>query len=210
MTTEKILTLMNDVKGGKINIDEAIAEIKKAIAEELCKKSGKNKILSSAKKILKNAESRYPFLRYAYVVDGKQYISDSYRVVEFSAPLPLEEVPKEFENKYPIQCFRDILNKAEKTGDLILPNVARLEIEIKARKKETNNNKLRTLYEFKPGKYVDALSLVEVVNCFEEKPEIEFKNSFMYFLSKNTRAALCPVRASNPVKVPIIKPEDLV
>lgn len=161
--SEKPEMIVNDVRAnnGKINssldcmpeyhIASVIYELETEIAKEACKKSGKTKLLSACKNVLKSASEAKPFFKNAFYVNnnGKMYqcFLDGYRLIALTENsflnLQTSSPEETIVNGSDKLCI-DLINQVntDYSESLKLPDINELKTEIR-RIKATHKAELK-------------------------------------------------------------------
>jgi hypothetical protein len=193
------------IQGGKFIADtmpvilgQLIHDLKEDIYADEAKKTGKSAALRVARKMLKNGGKVREALGYAPIIDGKQYICDSFSIVELNNPLPLPELPTHLEY---IDAKR-ILQKPNGAIDIELPDVAKLRAYIKINKADVTKQGVKgnILYDFgDPLPVVDASLLLNMLVLLPDAkasvtPREKFNPNGIYFEGESGRGMLLPIR----------------
>jgi hypothetical protein len=193
------------IQGGKFIADtmpvilgQLIHDLKEDIYADEAKKTGKSAALRVARKMLKNGGKVREALGYAPIIDGKQYICDSFSIVELNNPLPLPELPTHLEY---IDAKR-ILQKPNGAIDIELPDAAKLRAYIKINKADFTKQdaKGNIFYDFgDPLPVVDALFLLNMLELLPDAtaavtPREKSNLNGIYFEGESGRGMLLPIR----------------
>lgn len=193
------------IQGGKFIVDtmpiilgQLIHDLKEDIYADEAKKTGNSAALRIARKMLKNGGKVREVLGYAPVIDGKQYICDSFSIVELNNPLPLPELPTHLEY---IDAKR-ILQKPNGAIDIELPDAAKLRAYIKINKADFTKQdaKGNIFYDFgNPLPVVDASFLLNMLELLPDAkaavtPREKSNLNGIYFEGESGRGMLLPIR----------------
>ena len=173
--------------------------------------------LASAKRILKTAADIYidKPLKYAPIIDGKQYLCDGFRLAELTEHLPLPNIPQENIERYP--DMQQIIRKRRDMIELKLPTKAQLKEFIKTtRANKTNNNSQYTgvIYDFgfnypqvNASYLLDMMELLPNMTAYcvpcQDKSGVTLNS--IYLENHNSKGLLLPVRPDE--KNPRVKTE---
>ena len=184
-----------------------IEEVKTELRMETAKSSGKGNIQKLVESIFKNAKgSSYgERLQFAHTCeDGNQYVTDGYRILKFSNPIPLPEATKDLkmnlDRTYKVCCAPTI----ESPQSLEMPDIVGLKAFIKLKKAK----KEKPVFDFGFGlPMVDACFLLSIMEAFPSakvkcstKFEMVTGKNFSVLLWENENgdaAALLPLNPKN-------------
>ena len=161
-----------------IQLANLVLDLQNDLRTEEAKKSGKNKALAAAKRILKHSAKYSPkeVTHYAQEYDdGTQCVMDGYHAVKFAAKnkLPLEPMPESIRkcnNLFPIdECI-----PRNNNYEVELPSISDLKSYIKIKKAENKviksfNSRTAVAYDFGEGlPLVNAEYLLDIMECLPE------------------------------------------
>ena len=140
MTNERLIAILERVLEGYVStteIEEVIATLRQEVAAKNAKSAGKQDLYKAMIAVIKSAKKHYPHtegLHGAWIVDGKQYVSNGYMLIENSGtPLDLPTLSDDVKpiNVHPIIKERE---KKECPDVLDCPTIAELKSGIKEQK----------------------------------------------------------------------------
>lgn len=197
-----------DIDSLPIQLANLVLDLQNDLRTEEAKKSGRNKALAAAKRILKNSVKHSPKEVTHYVQeydDGTQCVMDAYRAVKFSAKnkLPLEPMPESIRkcnNLYPIDKCIPRNNNYE----VELPSISDLKSYIKIKKAEKKvfkspNCRTVVMYDFGEGlPLVDAEYLLDIMECLPGARSYlngdNKERANIYFTDGENEGVLCPCK----------------
>lgn len=161
-----------------IQLANLVLDLQNDLRTEEAKKSGKNKALAAAKRILKHSAKYSPkeVTHYAQEYDdGTQCVMDGYHAVKFAAKnkLPLEPMPESIRKSndlFPIDGCIPRNNNYE----VELPSISDLKSHIKISKAENkavkySSGRTGVMYDFGDGlPLVNAEYLLDIMECLPE------------------------------------------
>jgi hypothetical protein len=173
--------------------------------------------LAAAKRILKTAANIYidKPLKYAPIIDGKQYLCDGFRLAELTEHLPLPSIPKDKISHYP--DMQKIIKKSHDMVVLKLPTKTKLKAFIKISKANKINNDSQytgVIYDFgfnypqvNASYLLDMMELLPNMTayCVPCKDKSGVNLNSIYLENHNSRGLLLPVRPDE--KIPRAKTE---
>lgn len=141
MQNERLIVILERVLEGYYipiaELEEVIATLREEIAAKNAKAAGKQDLYKAMMTVIKSAKKHYPYkeeLQGAWIVDGKQYVSNGYMLIENSGtPLDLPTLPN---NVKPMNVQSVIKARVEKEYPdvLVCPTIAELKSGIKEQK----------------------------------------------------------------------------
>ena len=154
-------------------ISNLYLELKDEITRTEAKATGNTKRLQAAKRILKKGgESRTAF-EFAYIKDGKQYLTDGYRLAVLKNHLPLPPVPKD-EMYFDVSAFDRMIN-IDNYKIIDTPDINKLQAYIKIQKA---NGIKHIVYSFgEEFTTVDANYLLDMITIIPNA-EIHFTSKY--------------------------------
>ena len=202
MTNEKMLTYANKLKTSEyVNTDgiaflnKLIAELEADIRKAEAKKTNKTDIFKTCNAIIKYAKKKRKdmiALHGAWVDDGFQFVSDSYRIIRMYPPIPLEKIEP---NCTPINAKQLFKMVNEYTEKIKIPSVVELKEFIAIEKTKGNKTPKYDLGENKP--LVNAKFLLEIAQGGNFKYYIIPNNlSMIYFTNADStiEGFICCIR----------------
>lgn len=165
MQNERLIVILERVLEGYVStteIEEVIATLRQEVAAKNAKSAGKQDLYKAMMAVIKSAKKHYPHtegLHGAWIVDGKQYVSNGYMLIENSGtPLDLPTLSDDVKtiNVQPIIKERE---EKECPDVLSCPTIAELKSGIKEQKAlvKCKYDRLRGVrYHFGGGHVADA------------------------------------------------------
>ena len=196
-----------DIDSLPIQLANLVLDLQNDLRTEEAKKSGRNKALAAAKRILKNSVKYSPKEVTHYTQeydDGTQCVMDGYHAVKFAAKnkLPLEPMPesvRKYNDLYPIDRSIPRNNNYE----VELPSISDLKSYIKIKKAEkrgikSSNDRTAVMYDFGEGlPLVKAEYLLDIMECLPEARAYLNGNckdkGAIYFTDGENEGVLMPV-----------------
>ena len=140
MQNERLIAILERVLEGYVStteIEEVVATLRQEVAAKNAKSAGKQDLYKAMMAVIKSAKKHYPHtegLHGAWIVDGKQYVSNGYILIENSGT-PLD-LPTLFDDVKPIDVQPIIKARAEKEYPdvLVCPTIAELKSGIREQK----------------------------------------------------------------------------
>ena len=190
-----------------IQLANLVLDLQNDLRAEEAKKSGKNKALTAAKRILKNSVKYSPkeVTHYAQEYDdGTQCVMDNFHAVKFAAKnkLPLEPMPESVRKSndlFPIDQSIPRKNNYK----VELPSVSDLKSHIKISKAENkavkySSGRTGVMYDFGEGlPLVKAEYLLDIMECLPEARAYLNGNckdkGAIYFTDGENEGVLMPV-----------------
>ena len=190
-----------------IQLANLVLDLQNDLRAEEAKKSGKNKALAAAKRILKNSVKYSPkeVTHYAQEYDdGTQCVMDNFHAVKFAAKnkLPLEPMPESIRKSndlFPIDQSIPRKNNYK----VELPSVSDLKSHIKISKAENkavkySSGRTGVMYDFGEGlPLVKAEYLLDIMECLPEARAYLNGNckdkGAIYFTDGENEGVLMPV-----------------
>lgn len=202
MTNEKMLTYANELKTSEyVNTDgiaflnKLIAELEADIRKTEAKKTNKTDIFKTCNAIIKYAKKDRKHiiaLHGAWVDNGYQFVSDSYRIIRMKTHIPLETIKP---NCTPINAKEFFKIANEYSEEIEIPSVAELKEFITIEKTRGNKTPKYDLGENKP--LVNAKFLLEIAQGGNFKYYIIPNNlNIIYFTNadKTIDGFICCIR----------------
>lgn len=140
MQNERLIAILERVLEGYVStteIEEVIATLRQEVAAKNAKSAGKQDLYKAMMAVIKSAKKHHPYkeeLQGAWIVDGKQYVSNGYMLIENSGtPLDLPTLP---DDAKPMNVQPIIKARAGKEypDTLVCPTIAELKSGIKEQK----------------------------------------------------------------------------
>lgn len=140
MQNEKLIAILEQVLEGYVStteIEEVIATLRQEVAAKNAKSAGKQDLYKAMMAVIKSAKKHCPYtegLHGTWIVDGKQYVSNGYMLIE-NGGTPLD-LPTLFDDVKPIDVQPIIKAQAEKEypDELVCPTIAELKSGIREQK----------------------------------------------------------------------------
>lgn len=183
-------------------LGEMMRVLKIEMAKENEKTSGKSKQAAVIKNVLKTADNNNSKCQFTYIVENKQYVTDSYRIFEFNQicnSVPIKDDTSAIDGW--IRMFHDRAKNVG-NGELEIPDRAKLVAYIKAKKAElkacvqTEKNH-PIIYSWGEGlPSITATFLLDVIDGLGDNIKGNYVNSIsaMYFVGDNGSAIVMPIR----------------
>lgn len=140
MQNERLIAILERVLEGYVStteIEEVIATLRQEVAAKNAKSAGKQDLYKAMMAVIKSAKKHYPHtegLHGAWIVDGKQYVSNGYMLIE-NSDTPLD-LPTLSDDVKPINVQPIMKARAEKEYPDVLtcPTIAELKSGIREQK----------------------------------------------------------------------------
>lgn len=205
MKTETMLSRLEEILAStsaemfKDRLFKLEKELVKDVQMEFAKKDGRVSALTTINRLLRDCKknNRAKFTHYAYInADGRQYVTDSYRVFRLNKPLKLEPRPEGLEPLDMVDKY--FPNDLSKYSIAQLPDAARLKELIAFNKAKLGKKYIRTCYNLTRDVGINAQYLLDLMSVFPDVTEVYYINSVspICAVSANGDAIICPLRVA--------------
>lgn len=167
MTNERLIAILERVLEGYVStteIEEVIATLRQEVAAKNAKSAGKQDLYKAMMAVIKSAKKHYLYkeeLQGAWIVDGKQYVSNGYMLIENSGtPLDLPTLP----NPMDMQPIIKEREEKEYLDVLACPTIAELKSGIKEQKAlaKCKHDKIRDMWYHLGGGHVANAKYLQI------------------------------------------------